>query len=155
HYSGDGEESIRAASEGRSICGGVGESEMNPPVDSFLMPIEDVFSVKNTKGFVLVGPVQRGTLLKGQEVEIIGLRETSFRFSATDLCVPGMGAVTGREQLSAGDYGGIFLTQAHRDKVERGMVVVAPGSMQAHKAIIGNLTLLSAEEGGRTEPIEF
>lgn len=118
------------------------------------MPIQDVFSVKGTTGFLLVGPVERGTLFRGQDIEIVGLDMPPLLVKASELAKEGIGgARSGLKQINAGEYGGVFLPNAYRSNVKRGMVAVAPGSITPHAAIIGEFYLLRPEEGGRDKPI--
>jgi elongation factor Tu len=110
----------------------------------FLMPIEDVFSIKG-RGTVVTGRVERGTLNKGQEIEIIGLRDDVQRT-----------VVTGIEMFhkeldtaEAGDNAGILLRGTTRDDVERGMVLAQPKSITPHKRFMSQVYVLKRDEGGR------
>ena len=113
---------------------------------AFLMPIEDVFGIKG-RGTVVTGRVERGTLKQGEEIEIIrsgGVRKT---------------VATGLEMFhklldttEAGDAVGILLRGVDRDEVERGQVVVKPGSMKPHTHAEAEVYVLSREEGGRHTP---
>ncbi len=113
---------------------------------AFLMPIEDVFGIKG-RGTVVTGRVERGTLKQGEEIEIIrsgGVRKT---------------VATGLEMFhklldttEAGDAVGILLRGVDRDEVERGQVVVKPGSMKPHTQAEAEVYVLSREEGGRHTP---
>jgi elongation factor Tu len=110
----------------------------------FLMPVEDVFSIKG-RGTVVTGRVERGKLEKGQEVEIIGLRD-EIRKSV----------VTGVEMFhkeldsaQAGDNAGILLRGIEREDIERGMVLAKPGSITPHKKFMSEVYVLKKEEGGR------
>lgn len=120
--------------------------------EQFFMPIEDVFTVKE-RGTVIVGPVEHGTLLKGQEVEVLGLRDASIKIIARDLSRSGMGGFTGLEKLQGGDYGGILLPSHYRETVQRGMVAVTPGTFSVHNLFKASLYLLKADEGGRDKPM--
>jgi elongation factor Tu len=110
----------------------------------FMMPIEDVFSIKG-RGTVVTGRVDRGKIKVGDAVEIVGLREKS------------MGSVvTGVEMFhklldegQAGDNLGLLLRGIERTDVERGMVVAIPGSITPHKKFQSNVYVLTKEEGGR------
>jgi elongation factor Tu len=111
------------------------------------MPIEDVFSITG-RGTVVTGRVERGTIKVGEPVDIIGMREE--KLSST---------VTGVEmfrklldQAEAGDNAGILLRGIDKEAVERGMVVVKPGSVKPHKAFECEVYILSKEEGGRHTP---
>jgi elongation factor Tu len=112
----------------------------------FLMPIEDVFSIKG-RGTVVTGRVERGRVRTMEEVEIIGLRETRKR------------VVTGVEMFRkileegmAGDNIGCLLRGIDRDEVERGMVLAAPGSIKPHTMFEGEVYVLRRDEGGRHTP---
>ena len=112
----------------------------------FLMPIEDVFGIKG-RGTVVTGRVERGLLKQGEPVEIIrfgDVRET---------------VATGLEMFhkildttEAGDAVGILLRGVDRDEVERGQVLVKPGSMRPHQEAHAEVYVLSREEGGRHTP---
>ncbi|GAB4437207.1 MAG: elongation factor Tu [Anaerolineae bacterium] len=109
----------------------------------FLMSVEDVFSIKG-RGTVVTGRVERGTLQKGQEVEIVGIRETRKT------------VVTGIEmfhkeldQAQAGDNAGLLLRGIDRDEVERGQVIAAVGSITPHKRFRSQVYVLRKDEGGR------
>ena len=112
----------------------------------FLMPIEDVFGIKG-RGTVVTGRVERGLLKQGEEIEII--RSGDVRKTVA----------TGLEMFhklldttEAGDAVGILLRGVDRDEVERGQVVVKPGSMQPHRMAEAEVYVLSREEGGRHTP---
>ncbi len=110
----------------------------------FLMPVEDVFSIKG-RGTVVTGRVERGVLKKGEEVDIVGLRD------AIDKTV-----VTGIEMFhkeldiaQAGDNAGILLRGKTREDVERGMVLSKPNSITPHKRFMSEVYVLRKDEGGR------
>ena len=112
----------------------------------FLMPIEDVFGIKG-RGTVVTGRVERGSLKQGEEIEII--RHGDVRKTVA----------TGLEMFhklldstEAGDAVGILLRGVDRDEVERGQVVVKPGSMRPHTRAEAEVYVLSREEGGRHTP---
>ncbi len=112
----------------------------------FLMPIEDVFSIKG-RGTVVTGRVERGILSLNEEVEIVGLRDTRKT------------VVTGIEmfrktldQAQAGDNVGILLRGIEKDEVERGQVLAKPGSVTPHTEFDAEVYILSKEEGGRHTP---
>jgi len=117
------------------------------PIDgSFLMPIEDVFSISG-RGTVVTGRVETGVVKVGEEVEIIGLRETSKT------------TVTGVEmfrklldQGQAGDNVGCLLRGVARDDVERGQVLAHPGTITPHTKFKCECYVLTKEEGGRHTP---
>jgi elongation factor Tu len=110
----------------------------------FMMSVEDVFSIKG-RGTVVTGRIDRGVVKTGDPVEIVGLREKS---QST--------VVTGVEmfhktldQGQAGDNAGLLLRGIDREQVERGMVVAAPGSITPHTKFMGEVYVLTREEGGR------
>jgi elongation factor Tu len=112
----------------------------------FLMPVEDVFSISG-RGTVATGRVDRGIIKVGDEVEIVGIRETQKT------------VVTGVEmfrklldQGQAGDNVGLLLRGVKRDDIERGQVVVIPGSIKPHTKFKGEVYILTKEEGGRHTP---
>ncbi|MBF4614322.1 elongation factor Tu [Curtobacterium sp. VKM Ac-1376] len=112
----------------------------------FLMPIEDVFTITG-RGTVVTGRVERGTLNLNEEVEIVGIRATQKT------------TVTGIEmfrklldQAVAGDNTGLLIRGLKREDVERGQVVVKPGSVTPHTEFQANAYILTKEEGGRHNP---
>jgi elongation factor Tu len=117
------------------------------PIDlPFLMPIEDVFSISG-RGTVVTGRVERGIVKVGEEVEILGIRDTQKT------------TVTGVEmfrklldQGQAGDNIGALLRGVDREGVERGQVLAKPGSIKPHKKFEAEAYILTKEEGGRHTP---
>ena len=117
------------------------------PVDgNFLMPIEDVFSISG-RGTVVTGRIERGIVKVGEEVEIVGIKDTTKT------------TVTGVEmfrklldQGEAGDNCGILLRGTKRDEVERGQVLCKPGSINPHTKFECEVYILSKDEGGRHTP---
>jgi elongation factor Tu len=110
----------------------------------FLMSIEDVFSIKG-RGTVVTGRVERGTLKKGQEVEIVGLQERS-----TTTVVTGIEMFHKElDQAQAGDNAGILLRGVGREEVERGQVLAVPGSITPHRKFRSEVYVLRKDEGGR------
>jgi elongation factor Tu len=112
----------------------------------FLMSVEDIFSITG-RGTVATGRVERGTVKVGDEVEIVGLRETRKSI------------VTGVEmfrklmdQAQAGDNIGTLLRGIDKNDIERGMVLAKPGSITPHKKFNAEVLVLSKEEGGRHTP---
>src|SRR5512134_882382 len=110
----------------------------------FMMSIEDVFSIKG-RGTVATGRVERGTAKKGDEVEIVGLRDESLRtvITGTEMFHKEL------EQVEAGDNAGILLRGIERDQIERGQVLAKPGSITPHKKFKSRVYVLKKEEGGR------
>jgi elongation factor Tu len=113
---------------------------------AFLMPIEDIFSIQG-RGTVVTGRVERGIVKLGEEMEIVGFRETQKT------------VITGVEMFKklldegrAGDNVGLLLRGIDKDEVERGQVVAKPGSITPHKRFQGGVYVLSKEEGGRHTP---
>lgn len=112
----------------------------------FLMPIEDVFSIKG-RGTVVTGRIERGQVKVNEEVELVGLRETRKT------------VVTGIEMFHknlasgmAGDNAGLLLRGIEKDDVERGMVLAKPGSITPHTKCEAQIYVLKKEEGGRHTP---
>ncbi len=117
-----------------------------PVEGNFLMPIEDVFSISG-RGTVVTGRIERGVVKVGEEVEIVGIKETTKT------------TVTGVEmfrklldQGEAGDNCGILLRGTKRDEVERGQVLCKPGSINPHTKFECEVYILSKDEGGRHTP---
>ncbi len=113
---------------------------------AFLMPIEDVFSISG-RGTVVTGRIEKGIVKVGEEIEIIGLKDTTKT------------TVTGVEmfrklldQGQAGDNVGILLRGTKREDVERGQVLAKPGSIKPHTEFEAEIYVLSKEEGGRHTP---
>jgi elongation factor Tu len=112
----------------------------------FLMPVEDVFSISG-RGTVVTGRIERGTIKLGETIEIVGIRETQTT------------TVTGIEMFRkemeegvAGDNAGILLRGIKKEDVERGQVLVKPGSITPHTKFKCETYILSKEEGGRHTP---
>lgn len=110
----------------------------------FLMPVEDVFSIKG-RGTVVTGRVERGILKKGAEIEIIGLAEESRRTVVTGIEM----FHKSLEQAEAGDNAGILLRGIERDDIGRGMVLAKPGSITPHTKFKSEVYVLRKDEGGR------
>jgi elongation factor Tu len=117
------------------------------PIDRpFLMPIEDVFSISG-RGTVVTGRVERGIVKVGEEVEIVGIRETRKTVAT--------GVEMFRKLLDegrAGDNIGVLLRGTGKDEVERGMVLAKPGSITPHTKFKAEVYVLTKEEGGRHTP---
>ena len=112
----------------------------------FLMPIEDIFSISG-RGTVVTGRIERGKVKVGEDVEIVGFRETR-----KSVCT---GVEMFKKQLDegmAGDNAGILLRGIPKEDVERGMVLAKPGSITPHTVFKGEVYVLSKEEGGRHTP---
>ena len=113
----------------------------------FLMPVEDVFSIKG-RGTVVTGRVERGIVKVGDTVEIVGIREQTRSTVVT-------GVEMFRKLLDqgqAGDNIGLLLRGIERTDVERGQVVAKPGSIKPHTKFMGEVYVLKKEEGGRHTP---
>jgi elongation factor Tu len=113
---------------------------------AFLMPIEDIFSIQG-RGTVVTGRIERGVCKVGEEMEIVGFRDTQKT------------VITGVEMFKkildrgeAGDNVGLLLRGIDKDAVERGQVVAKPGSITPHTKFRGEVYVLSKEEGGRHTP---
>ncbi len=113
---------------------------------TFLMPVEDVFTISG-RGTVVTGRVERGIVRTGEEVEIVGIRDTQKT------------VVTGVEMFRkildegmAGDNVGLLLRGTKREEVERGQVCAQPGSITPHKKFKAEVYILTKEEGGRHTP---
>jgi elongation factor Tu len=121
----------------------VPEREVDKP---FLMPIEDIFSIQG-RGTVVTGRIERGMVKVGEDMEIVGFRETQKT------------VITGVEMFKklldegrAGDNVGLLLRGIDKDEVERGQVVAKPASITPHTKFKGEVYVLSKEEGGRHTP---
>jgi elongation factor Tu len=113
----------------------------------FLMPVEDVFSISG-RGTVVTGRIERGIVNVGEEVDIIGIRETAKT------------TITGVEmfrklldQGQAGDNAGLLLRGTKREDVERGQCLIKPGTVKPHKKFRCEVYILTKDEGGRHTPI--
>jgi elongation factor Tu len=113
---------------------------------TFLMPIEDVFSIEG-RGTVVTGKIEQGVIKVGEEIEIVGIKDTT-----KTTCT---GVEMFRKLLDhgeAGDNVGVLLRGTKRDEVERGQVLAKPGSITPHKKFEAEVYILSKEEGGRHTP---
>ena len=113
---------------------------------AFLMPVEDVFSISG-RGTVATGRIERGMVKVGEEVEIVGIKDTTKT------------TVTGVEMFrklldegQAGDNVGVLLRGTKRDEIERGQVLAKPGSITPHTKFEAEVYVLTKEEGGRHTP---
>ncbi len=114
---------------------------------AFLMPVEDVFSISG-RGTVVTGRIERGIVKVGEEIEIIGIRDTTKT------------TVTGIEMFrklldegQAGDNAGILLRGTKREEVERGQCLIKPGTVKPHTKFRCEVYILTKDEGGRHTPI--
>ena len=131
------------------LMGAVDEYVPTPPrpvEQPFLMPVEDVFGIKG-RGTVATGRIERGVVHAGEEIEIVGVKETRRT------------VVTGVEMFKktlstgeAGDNVGCLLRGIDREEIARGQVLSAPGSITPHTAFDAEVYILSKEEGGRHSP---
>jgi elongation factor Tu len=112
----------------------------------FLMPIEDVFSISG-RGTVVTGRIERGIVKVGEEIEIVGVRDTK---KTTCTGVEMFRKLL--DQGQAGDNVGLLLRGIDREGVERGQVLAKPGSITPHKKFVGEAYILTKEEGGRHTP---
>jgi elongation factor Tu len=120
------------------------ERETDKP---FLMPVEDVFTITG-RGTVITGRIERGIVKVNEEVEIVGIREKSQKTTVT-------GVEMFRKLLDEGQAGenvGLLLRGTKREDVERGMVVIKPGTTTPHTNFEASVYILSKEEGGRHTP---
>jgi elongation factor Tu len=120
------------------------ERETDKP---FLMPVEDVFTITG-RGTVITGRIERGIVKVNEEVEIIGIRETSQKSTVT-------GVEMFRKLLDEGQAGenvGLLLRGTKREDIERGMVVIKPGTTTPHTNFDASVYILSKDEGGRHTP---
>jgi elongation factor Tu len=117
------------------------------PIDQpFLLPIEDVFSISG-RGTVVTGRVERGKVLVGDEIEIVGIKDTT---KTTCTGVEMFRKLL--DQGQAGDNVGVLLRGTKKDEVERGQVLCVPGSVNPHTYFEAEIYVLSKEEGGRHTP---
>merc|ERR1712054_574149 len=151
--------SALAALEGRDEAIGVNSiTELMAAVDSyipqperdkdkpFLMPIEDVFSISG-RGTVVTGRIERGVVKVGEEIEIVGIKETT-----KTTCT---GVEMFRKLLDSGEAGdnvGVLLRGTKREEVERGQVLAKPGSIKPHTKFKAEAYILTKDEGGRHTP---
>ncbi|KAH8835795.1 P-loop containing nucleoside triphosphate hydrolase protein [Flagelloscypha sp. PMI_526] len=115
----------------------------------FLMPVEDVFSISG-RGTVATGRVERGTALKGTEVEIIGLG-SSMKTTLTGIEM----FHKELDRAEAGDNMGALLRGLKREQIKRGQVIAIPGSIKAHQKFLAQVYVLTKDEGGRYNPFTY
>jgi len=118
-----------------------------PRDQPFLMPVEDVFSIKG-RGTVPTGRVERGMIKPGEDIEIVGLHHEARKVVATSLEM----FHKMLDYAEPGDAVGILLRGVDRDEIERGQVLAAPGSIKPHTEAEAEVYILSKEEGGRHTP---
>jgi elongation factor Tu len=119
------------------------ERELDKP---FLMPVEDVFSIKG-RGTVVTGRIEQGKVSVSDEIEIIGIKETT-----KSVCTGVEMFKKLLDDAQAGDNVGVLLRGIERDDVERGQVLAAPGSVTPHTKFEAEVYVLSKDEGGRHTP---
>ena len=139
----ENEDAVMALVEAMDEYFDIPEHDLDKP---FLMPVEDVFSIKG-RGTVATGRIEQGTVHINDEVEIVGIRDTQ------------KSVVTGIEafhktldQGQAGDNAGLLLRGIERDQIERGQVIAKPGTITPHVEFEGRVYILKKEEGGRHTP---
>jgi elongation factor Tu len=145
----EGDDSDMGKGSVRKLIAAMDEYIPEPQRDTdkpFLMPIEDVFSISG-RGTVVTGRIERGIVKVGEEVEIVGIKDTQTT------------TVTGVEMFrklldegQAGDNVGVLLRGTKREEVERGQVLAKPGSITPHTKFEAEVYVLSKEEGGRHTP---
>jgi elongation factor Tu len=133
-----------------SLMDAVDESIPEPERDiekPFLMPVEDVFTISG-RGTVVTGRIERGIVKVNEEVEIVGIREPSFKTVTTSIEM----FKKFLDQGQAGDNAALLLRGVKREQVERGMVVTKPGTTTPHTEFEAQVYILSKDEGGRHTP---
>ncbi len=138
-----GEGAIMALAEALDTYIPMPERAVDQP---FLMPIEDVFSISG-RGTVVTGRIERGIVKVGEEIEIVGIKDT-----VKTICT---GVEMFRKLLDqgqAGDNVGVLLRGTKREDVQRGQVLAKPGSIKPHSHFTGEIYVLSKDEGGRHTP---
>ncbi|MCX6726837.1 MAG: elongation factor Tu [Candidatus Shapirobacteria bacterium] len=140
----EGVESIKKLMEALDTAIPEPKRELDQP---FLMPIEDVFSIKG-RGTVATGRIERGIVKINDEVEVVGLRDTK------KVVVTGVEMFhKSLDQGQAGDNVGLLLRGVEKDDIERGQVLAKPGTITPHTEFKAEVLLLKKEEGGRHTPI--
>jgi elongation factor Tu len=113
----------------------------------FLMPVEDVFSIKG-RGTVVTGRIERGKIVPGMELEIVGVHDEVVKTVATSLEMFNKTL----DYAIAGDNAGILLRGIDKDAIERGQVLAAPKTIKPHRKFEGEIYVLTKDEGGRHKP---
>ena len=113
----------------------------------FLMPVEDVFSIKG-RGTVVTGRVERGKIVPGMELEIVGVHDEIAKTVATSLEMFNKTL----DYAIAGDNAGVLLRGIDKDEIERGQVLAAPKTIKPHRKFEGEIYVLTKDEGGRHKP---
>jgi len=134
----------------QELMDAVDESVPDPVRDvdkPFLMPIEDVFTITG-RGTVVTGRVERGKLKVNEEVEVLGIREKAIKTTVTSIEM----FRKFLDYAEAGENCGLLLRGTKREEVERGQVVVKPGSITPHKDFEAQVYILAKDEGGRHNP---
>ena len=112
----------------------------------FLMPVEDIFSIEG-RGTVVTGRIERGKVKVGEEIEIVGLKDTTkTTITGIEMCNKQL------EEGMAGDNAGILLRGLKKEDITRGQVLAKPGSITPHSEFTAEVYILSKEEGGRHTP---
>jgi elongation factor Tu len=112
----------------------------------FLMPVEDIFSIEG-RGTVVTGRIERGVVKVGEEIEIVGLKDTT-KYTVTGIEMFNKSLDSGM----AGDNAGILLRGAKKEEISRGQVLAKPGSVNPHTEFESEVYILKKEEGGRHTP---
>ena len=111
------------------------------------MPVEDVFTITG-RGTVVTGRIERGVVKLNEEVEVVGIKEDSFKTTVTSIEM----FKKFLDEGQAGDNAALLLRGVKREQVERGMVVVKPGTTTPHTEFEAQVYILSKDEGGRHTP---
>ncbi|ODV87137.1 hypothetical protein CANARDRAFT_229352 [[Candida] arabinofermentans NRRL YB-2248] len=113
----------------------------------FLLPVDEVFSISG-RGTVVSGTVERGTLKKGEEIEIVGGKGEALKTTVTGIEMYHKDL----DHAQAGDTPGILLRGVKREQIKRGMILAKPGSLKAYDKFLASIYILTKEEGGRHTP---
>jgi elongation factor Tu len=143
----DDEEAVKCVDELMEALDSYIPEPVRPVDQPFLMPVEDVFSIKG-RGTVGTGRVERGVVSVGDEVEIVGLSREVRKTVVTGVEMFRKTLGTGQ----AGDNVGVLLRGVEKDELSRGQVLAKPGSITPHTKFQGEVYILTADEGGRKNP---